>query len=225
LYGPDGKDITVSDAPFVWQPERPLANLRIGYVKAEFEPGQNRGGGGNQGANGNERLKLYQDALDALRKAGANLQPLTLPSFDAQALRIILNAEAAAAFDDITRDGRVNQLSGQAPGDWPNSFRSARFIPAVEYIRAQRARNLLMREMDKLMANWDVFVTPAPGSASLLITNLTGHPAAVVPCGFINGLPQAIMFTSNLYDEGAATRVALAYERATEWHKKHPTLG
>ncbi|HMX26075.1 MAG TPA: amidase, partial [Blastocatellia bacterium] len=141
-----------------------------------------------------------------------------------QSLRIILNAEAAAAFDDITRDGRVNQLSGQSPADWPNSFRTARFIPAVEYIRAQRARTLLMREMDKLMANWDVFVTPAPGSASLLVTNLTGHPAAVVPCGFINNLPQAIMFTGNLYDEAAPARVALAYERATEWHKKYPKL-
>jgi molybdopterin-biosynthesis enzyme MoeA-like protein len=96
-------------------------------------------------------------------------------------------------FDDITRDGRVNQLSGQSQNDWPNSFRTARFIPAVEYIRAQRARTLLMREMDKLMANWDVFVTPAPGSASLLVTNLTGHPAVVTPCGFINKLPQAIM--------------------------------
>ena len=151
-------------------------------------------------------------------------QAITLPEFPTQSLRIILNAEAAAAFDDITRDGRVNQLSGQAASDWPNSFRTARFIPAVEYLRAQRARTLLMREMDKLMANWDCFVTPAPSSASLTITNLTGHPAAVVPCGFINNLPQAIMFTSNLYDEGAATCVALAYERATEWHKKHPTL-
>ena len=230
LYGPDEKDLTVEDIPFVWQPERKLESMRIGYVKTEFEPSQNRGtgggagGGSNQGANNAERLKMYQDALDVLRKAGANLQPIELPSFDAQSLRIILNAEAAAAFDDITRDGRVNQLSGQAASDWPNSFRSARFIPAVEYLRAQRARTLLMREMDRLMANWDCFVTPAPGSASLLITNLTGHPAAVVKCGFINNLPQAIMFTSNLYDEGAAARVALAYERATEWHKKHPIL-
>lgn len=104
-------------------------------------------------------------------------------------------------------------------------IRTARFIPAVECIHTQRARTLLMREMEKFMANWDCFVTPAPGSASLLITNLTGHPAAVIPCGFINNLPQAIMFTGNLYDEAAAARVALAFERATEWHKKHPTLG
>src|SRR5262245_26372960 len=221
IYGPDGRDITVGDAAFNWNPDRQLAQMRIGYVKAEFEQGQGRGG--NQSV-GEERKKMYQDALDALRQAGAKLEPMELPKFSAQSLRIILNAEAAAAFDDITRDGRVNQLSGQSASDWPNSFRTARFIPAVEYIRAQRARTLLMREMDKLMSNWDVFVTPAPGSASLLITNLTGQPAVVTPCGFINNLPQAIMFTGNLYDEAAPLRVALAYERATKWHRMNPNL-
>lgn len=224
IYGPDGHDITVEDVPFDWNPDRPLAQMKIGYIKAEFEPTGGQGGGQGGQGNGEERRKMYAEALDTLRKAGANLEPFELPQFNAQSLRIILNAEAAAAFDDITRDGRVNQLSGQSPGDWPNSFRTARFIPAVEYIRAQRARTLLMREMDKLMSKWDVFVTPAPGSASLLVTNLTGHPAAVVPCGFINNLPQAIMFTGNLYDEAAPARVALAYERATKWHTMHPSL-
>ena len=220
IYGPDGRDVTVGDAAFNWNPDRPLSQMRIGYVKAEFDGGQD----GNQ-SGGEERKKMYQEALDALRQAGAKLEPMELPQFSAQSLRIILNAEAGAAFDDITRDGRVNQLSGQSPGDWPNSFRTSRFITAVEYIRAQRARTLLMREMESLMSKWDVFVTPAPGSASLLITNLTGHPAVVTTCGFINNLPQAIMFTGNLYDEAAPLRVALAYERATKWHTMRPNLG
>ena len=213
LYGPDGRDITVGDAPFNWNPTRPVSSMRIGYIKGELEP-----------ANSEERKKMYAGALDVLRKAGANLVPIELPKFDAGNLRFILSAEAATAFDDITRNGGVNQLSGQRAGDWPNTFRTSRFIPAVEYLRAQRARTLLIREMDKLMSNWDVFVTPAPGSASLLVTNLTGHPAVVLPCGFINGLPQAIMFTGGLYDEAAPLRVALAYEQATEWHKMHPKL-
>ncbi|MFN0107750.1 MAG: amidase [Blastocatellia bacterium] len=227
IYGPDGHDLTVEDVPFNWNPDRPLSQMKIGYIKAEFEPIARTGGGGNQGGQGNaeERKKMYAEALDVLRKAGAKLEPFELPNFDFQSLRTILNAEAAAAFDDITRDGRVNQLSGQTQNDWPNSFRTARFIPAVEYIRAQRARTLLMREMDKLMANWDCFVTPAPGSASLTLTNLTGHPAVVTPCGFINKLPQAIMFTGNLYDEAAPLRVAKAYQQATDWHRKYPTLG
>src|SRR5215467_6270932 len=221
IYGPDGRDITVGDAAFRWEPDRPLSQMRIGYVKAEFEPSA------GQGANlrpSPERKKMYQDAFDALRQAGAKLDPIELPQFSAQSLRIILNAEAATAFDDITRDGRVNQLSGQSPNDWPNSFRTSRFIPAVEYIRAQRARTLLMREMDSLMSKWDAFVSPAPGSQSLLVTNLTGHPAVVTTCGFINNLPQAIMFTGNLYDEAATLCVALAYERATKWHTMHPKV-
>jgi Asp-tRNA(Asn)/Glu-tRNA(Gln) amidotransferase A subunit family amidase len=212
IYGSDGRDMTVEDIPFNWNPERALSQMRIGYVKAEFETGDDA------------RKKMYQEALDALRGAGAEIKPIELPKFSTQSLRIILNAEAATAFDDITRDGRINQLSGQSQNDWPNSFRTSRFIPAVEYIRAQRARTLLMREMDRLMAGWDVFVSPAPQSASLLISNLTGHPAVVTPCGFINNLPQSIMFTGNLYDEAAPLRVALAFERATKWHTMHPKL-
>jgi len=213
IYGPDGRDLTVGDVPFNWEPARPIGKMRIGYLKTEFDQQQDP-----------ERKAIYQQALDALKATGANLQPIEMPKFSVAALRIILVAEAATAFDDITRDGRVNQLSGQEPGDWPNTFRSSRFIPAVEYIRAQRARRLLMQEMDELMSKWDVFVSPAPGSLSLLITNLTGHPAVAVPCGFPKGLPQSIMFTGGLYDEGAPLRVALAYERATQWHTMHPKM-
>ncbi|HEY3028123.1 MAG TPA: amidase [Pyrinomonadaceae bacterium] len=224
IYGPDDRDITVGNAPFNWLPDTPLDKLRIGYLKTEFD------GAGFQPANDQQRQlmeqrrAMYKEALEALKKAGANLQAIELPKFSTGSLRIILVAEAATAFDDLTRSGGVNQLSGQDPGDWPNTFRSSRFIPAVEYLRAQRARTLLMREMDKLMSNWDVFVSPAPGSTSLLVTNLTGHPAVCMPCGFINKLPQAIMFTGRLYDEGAPLRVALAFERATQWHTMHPKV-
>ncbi len=211
--GPDGRDLTVGDVPFSWDATRPLGSMRIGYLKTEFDQQQDP-----------ERKAIYEQALDSLKSAGANLEPIELPKFSTGALRIILVAEAATAFDDITRDGRVNQLSGQEPGDWPNTFRSSRFIPAVEYIRAQRARRLLMHEMDELMSKWDVFVSPAPGSASLLVTNLTGHPAVAVPCGFPKGLPQSIMFTGGLYDEGSPLRVALAFEKTTNWHTTHPKL-
>ncbi|HKS40431.1 MAG TPA: amidase [Blastocatellia bacterium] len=212
IYGPDNRDITVGDAPFNWSPETDLSKMRIGYLKAEFEQGDDK------------QKTMYKEALATLTRAGAKLESIELPNFSANSLRIILNAEAAAAFDDITRDGRVNQLSGQSPNDWPNSFRTSRFIPAVEYLRAQRARTLLMREMDQLMSKWDVFVSPAPGSASLLVTNLTGHPAVCVPCGFIDNLPRSIMFTGGLYDEVAPLKAALAFERATQWHAMHPKM-
>ena len=224
IYGPDGKDITVGDAPFNWSPESNISALRIGYLKTEFDGTGFQPTNEQQRQQAEQRRAVYKTALEALEKAGAKLTPIELPKIPAQSLRFILTAEAAAAFDDITRDGRVNQLSGQSPGDWPNSFRTSRFIPAVEYLRAQRTRTLLMREMEKLMSQWDVFVSPAPGSASLLVTNLTGHPAVVLPCGFVNELPVAIMFTGGVYDEVSPLRVALAFERATKWHTMHPKM-
>ena len=224
IYGPDGNDITVGDAPFNWNPDTNISTLRIGYLKTEFDGPATPPTNEQQRAQLEQRRALYKDALAVLEKAGAKLTPIELPKFSAGSLRFILSAEAAAAFDDITRDGRVNQLSGQSPGDWPNTFRTSRFIPAVEYLRAQRARTLLMREMEKLMSQWDVFVSPAPGSSSLLVTNLTGHPAVVLPCGFVNNLPIAMMFTGGVYDEVSPLRVALAFERATKWHTMHPKL-
>jgi Asp-tRNA(Asn)/Glu-tRNA(Gln) amidotransferase A subunit family amidase len=233
IYGPDGHDLTVGDAPFNWLPETPLSSLRIGYLKTEFETTPPRNATEQQRKLTEQRNAMYKDALAALEKAGVKMTPIELPKFPTGNIRFLLTAEAAAAFDDITRDGRVNQLSGQDANDWPNSFRTSRFIPAVEYLRAQRLRVLLMREMDKLMSQWDVFVAPAPNSASLTITNLTGHPAVCVPCGFLdvpqqNGpaqhLPQAIMFTGGLYDEASPLRVALAFEKATNWHTMHPKV-
>jgi Asp-tRNA(Asn)/Glu-tRNA(Gln) amidotransferase A subunit family amidase len=212
MHGPDGKDLTVRDVPLEWNAALPLAGLRIGVLQAEFDRAQA------------PVKEIYTKALDSLRKAGCNLQPVELPDMGAQPLRLILSAEAAAAFDDLTRSGGVDQLKGQAPNDWPNSFRSARTIPAVEYIRAQRQRTLLMRAMDQFMSNWDVLVTPGPNSATLQITNLTGHPQIVTPCGFNNGLPVGLLFTGHLYQEGVPTRVALAFEQATDWHTMHPKM-
>ena len=95
-------------------------------------------------------------------------------------------------------------------------------MPAVEYIRTQRIRTLLIREMEKLMDTVDVFLSPGPGSASLGITNLTGHPAVALKAGFFNDVPVMLMVTGRLYDEATMLRVALAYERTTKWHTMHP---
>jgi Asp-tRNA(Asn)/Glu-tRNA(Gln) amidotransferase A subunit family amidase len=138
-----------------------------------------------------------------------------------------LEAEGAAAFDDITRDGQVRTLRGQGPGDWPNSFRGSRLIPAVEYIRAQRIRTLLVEKFEKFMADWDAIVVP--GSGPLTTTNLTGNPQVVVRCGYTESAtmrtPWSMLgFIGRIYDEGSPLRLALAYEQATEWHKKTPVL-
>ena len=241
IYGADNRDDTVVDAAFDWNPNVPLSQLKIGFIESEFNPAINSGqaaggrgaggvGGGRGGGNPEDarrraeaRLKVLNDALDVLRAAGARLEPMAMPEFPANALNFILSAEAAAAFDDLTRSKGIDQLTEQGPNAWPNTFRTSRYIPAVEYIRAQRARMLLNRQMDQLMSKYDVFLSPTGGS-SLGITNLTGHPAACLKSGFVDGMPQALMITGRLYDEATVLRVALAYERATKWHAMNPPL-
>lgn len=240
IYGSDGRDDTVVDAPFEWsgvlsappsggaagKPALPLASLRIGYIQREFENASNVNNPTEaQKQTAATRQAMYRDALEVFRKAGAKLEPIAMPDFPTGSIGFVLSAEAAAAFDDLTRDkDKLATLTGQSPGDWPNTFRSSRFIPAVEYIRAMRARRLLMQEMDKLMSQYDVFLSVAPGTSSLQVTNLTGHPAIALKCGFVDNMPQSIMVTGRLYDEATVCRVALAYEQATDWHTKHPTL-
>ena len=239
IYGADNRDDTVVDAPFTWNPDVPLSSLKIGYVKREFElapPNPNAPAGGAGGRGGltpeearrraEERNKLLNDALNVLRAAGAKLEPIELPDLQTNTINFILTTEGAAAFDDATRDRRLDMMNANGPdfgSTWPNSFRTHRFVPAVEYIRAQRARTLLIRQMDALMSKVDVFLSPTT-SASLSITNLTGHPALCLKSGFVDGTPQALMITGRLYDEASVLRVALAYERATKWHEMNPSL-
>ncbi len=224
IYGPDGHDRSVGADPFHFEPSRPLSSLKVGVYQKGFDATPQFGGRGNPQAL-EERKKVYAQALDDLRKAGVSM---TAVDYDEgfTGMRFLLEAEGAAAFDDITRDGQVRTLKGQGAGDWPNTFRSSRLIPAVEYIRAQRARTLLIEKFEKFMADWDVIVIP-PGSF-LTTTNLTGNPEVVAKCGFVKNQagieqPLTIGFLGRIYEEGSPLRVALAYEQATEWHSKHPT--
>ena len=210
VYGPDGKDRTVAADAFRWEPREPLKKLRIGVLSKAFESFRD------------DDKVVYDQALLDLARAGVEMKPVDMTDDDGRRLSYLLSAEAAAAFDDITRDGRVAQLRGQAANDWPNTFRTARLIPAVEYIRAQRGRTLLQQKMDKFFADWDVIVTPPFGL--LTTTNLTGHPQVVMKCGFVKGMPRSISFLGQLYDEGSPLRVALAYEQVTGWHKQNPPL-
>ena len=212
IHGPDGKDLTIVDVPFGWEPSSDLHSIRVGYLKKAFEQ--------------KSRTKENdQAALEALRSLDIELIPIELPEFPARAISFILSAEAAAAFDELTRSGKDDLLVRQGRGAWPNSFRQARFIPAVEYIQANRLRTLLMQKMVEVMREIDVFITPTYGGNNLLITNLTGHPAVVLPNGFDDkGNPTSISFIGDLFEEGKALRVAKAYQDATGFHLKHPKL-
>lgn len=212
IVGPDGIDQTVVDLPFNYNAKTSARQLRVGYYQSAFEKDTT-----NKANN--------EAVLATLRAAGANLIPIELPDYPVNDMSFLLGVEAAAAFDDLTRSGKDDLLVRQIRNAWPNVFRSSRFVPAVEYIQANRARYLVIQAMEKMMANIDVYVTPSFGGSNLLLTNLTGHPCVVVPNGFDKkGSPISISFVGRLYDEAATLALAKIYQDATDFHQKHPPL-
>jgi len=215
IRGPDPADRTVIDAGYTYPGEVDLSELRIGYFKSAFESEY-------------AVSEFDKQSLRTLRKLGADLIPVELDNVEipVYSLSIILEAEAAAAFDELTRSNRDSLLVRQHRYAWPNIFRTARYITAVEYIQANRIRHELIRDYNEKMKDFDVVVTPSfQGGSQLLATNLTGHPVVVVPNGFKeNGSPTSISFLGNLFDEGTILAVAAAYQEATEFNKKRPDL-
>lgn len=211
IIGPDGKDRTVYDLPFSYHSRLDLKKIRVGYLKEAFGRIRN-----NQGK--------YLAVLDVLKEMGLEPVEIKLPAIDPNIISFILNVEAAAAFDELTRNNLDDLMVRQGRNAWPNVFRQARFIPAVEYLQANRVRTLLIEDLAEILKDIDVYLTPSAGP-NLLLTNLTGHPAVVVPCGFDDsGHPLSISFIGNLFEEGKALRLAKAYQEATGWHLKHPDL-
>jgi len=212
IQGVDGKDKTLYEAAFNYHPKIDLKKLKIGYLKSNFE----------------KKYPFHQNdslALKKLVELGAELIPIEIPSMATNDVSIILLAEAGASFDDLTRSHKDDLLARQFKGAWPNIFRGARFIPAVEYINACRIRYLLIQEMQKLMQKIDVYLAPSLEGDNLLLTNLTGNPCVVVPTGFIDkSTLSSISFTGRLFDEGKLIAVAKAFQDATDFHKKHPKI-
>ncbi len=266
IHGPDGKDRTVQKAAFNWDANLDWRKLRVGYLKTEFERKQDEeqeaakeepAATPEEQRKREERKKRreaakaraeydkkYNDAaLAKLREMGVNLVAVEMPKFPYDAMVAMLTAEAAAAFDDLTRSGRDKLLTAQKDFDWPNTFRTARFIPAVEYIQAARARRMAMDAVANVFEEFDVIVAPTNGQ-QLVITNLTGHPAVILPNGFRGsdapktgsddpadfrnsggpGTPASLTFLGNLYGEAKLLAFARAYQEATGFHLQHPKL-
>lgn len=212
IYGPDDKDFTVTDYAFNYDATLDVKSLRVGYVKSAFEV---------------ERDNQVNDetSLAVLRALGINLIPIELPGLPVDKLEHILMAEAAAAFDELTRSNADDQLARQVADAWPNVFRASRLIPAVEYVQANRLRMLAMQAMRDLLADIDVYVAPSFHNNNLMLTNLTGHPAVVVPNGVdAKGGSSSLTFTGKLYGEAATLSVAKAYQDATKFHLRRPEL-
>jgi Asp-tRNA(Asn)/Glu-tRNA(Gln) amidotransferase A subunit family amidase len=266
IYGRDGKDKTVQHAAFNWDAHLDWRGTRVGYLKAAFEPPKQEAKEAEKeepAKTADEqkkrdeqkrrqelaqvRAKYDRKFLDAtltkLQEMGVSLIPVELPKFPYNAMTAMLDAESAAAFDGLTRTGRDKLLTSQKDYDWPNTFRTARFIPAVEYIQAARARTLLMEAMQKVFENVDVIVTPSNGP-QLSCTNLTGHPAVILPNGmrgedapkppsedpgdFMNfggpGTLPSLTFLGKLYGDAELLAFAKAYQDATGFHLAHPNL-
>jgi len=183
-----------------------IQGARVGFVEGSF-------GGGD------EELEL----LASLEQLGCELVPVELPAASSRDLFFVLSAEAAAAFDELTRDGRDDELVRQGPDAWPNIFRSSRLIPAVEYIQANRLRRGLIDEVDQLLAGLDVLVHPT--QAHLVTFNLTGHPSVCAPWKMRDdGTPRSIAFTAALFEDTRLLAVASAWQRAGSYHEVHPDL-
>ena len=265
IYGPDGHDASVQPAAFNPDFTIDVRTLRVGHLKSAFDaptpqpakpPSETLAGKELEEYNRHEagrrsqfKRQLYDapfatKALEVLRGMGVKLQPVELPKFNYGALVPMLEAEAAAAFDDLTRSGRDALLAGQMPFDWPNSFRTARLYPAVDYINASRARRLAMEGMHTFFEPFDVVVTPSSGP-QLTATNLCGQPAVIVPNGFrgpdappspdtgdgaLNnaggpGTPLSLTFLGPLYGEAKVCALAAAYQEKTGFQLAHPRLG
>ncbi len=210
IRGPDGIDQTVVDLPFNYDYDIDITKLRVGYLKDDFE-------------RDTVFTKQNQATLDKLREMGVELIPIELPDMPIDPMQIILSAEAAAAFDELTRSNRDSLMVRQIKNAWPNVFRSSRFIPAVEYIQANRLRYILIQKMADLMENIDIYVAPSFEGNNLLLTNLSGHPCVVLPNGFDEDEhPTSITFIGQLYDEGRLLAFAKRYQDVTDFNLQHP---
>ncbi|ERM83606.1 amidase [Rhodonellum psychrophilum GCM71 = DSM 17998] len=213
INGLDKKDQSTIPAALNYSVDKSIKSLKIGYFEEFFNTDRSS-------------KAIDQQVLEDLKSLGLTLHPVKLEtSVDVSSMLIMLFAEGAAAFDDLTRSNMDDLLVAQHRGAWPNQFRAARFIPAVEYIQASRNRSVLIEEMHALFQEYDVIISPSFGGNQLQITNLTGHPALCMPNGFTeNGSPTSITFLANLFEEEKLIMLGRAYQEKTDWQKKRPPL-
>lgn len=264
ICGPDGQDASAAREDFHWQPDFDWRSLRVGYFKNEFEPiapfkpapsapnesAEQRAGRENWIASrkADHDRRVYDQrydlaALDKLRAMGVSLIPVELPPLHYGAMSPLLGAEAAAAFDELTLSGRDSLLTAQGPEDWPNSFRVSRFYSAVDFVQAYRARSLAVQQVSALFQSVDIIVAPTGGS-QLGATNLTGHPALIVPNGLRGsdapsppktddgdedniggpGTPVSLTFLAGHFQDAKLAAFGSAYQQATGFHRLHPDL-
>ncbi len=217
LHGTDGKDGSAVNMPFNYAPKTNLKALKIAYAKNYFDKIK-------------DTNRSEFEVLKQFKRMGIELIPINFPDsgvYQFNMMDVIIGAECAAQFDEMTRLGIDDALTRQTKNDWPNQFRTSRFIPAVEYINAQRHRTLLMEKVNEIVAQYDAIICPSRGGGNQsAITNLTGHPVVCVPTGLDPKykLPTGISFVGKLFDEATILTIAHQYQKATGWDEMHPTM-
>ena len=220
IRGGDAGDPASRDVPFPFDPSTDPTALRVGYAQAAFEGDY-------------DNKEADHSTLEVLRDQGVDLQPVELPSdLPVGALLGTLDVEAATAFDALTRSDRIDELTRQGEDTWPNTFRSARFVPGVEFLQMNRLRVRLMEQMHTLMSDLDVLVSPSFEGGVLGITNLTGHPCVCLPNAFrpvdegpdSRRQPGSISLIGPLYRDAAPLTLAHAIQQETDFHTRRPPI-
>jgi Asp-tRNA(Asn)/Glu-tRNA(Gln) amidotransferase A subunit family amidase len=208
IYGRDGKDNSVLDVPFNWDASADVTTLRAGYLRAEQD--------GREDA-----ARLHDDeTVQIIRSLGVTVVPFELPAIPFEAIDFIRYAETAAAFDAVTRAGGLMDVEqGPEQSRRPDEIRAGYFIPAVEFIQANRLRMRVMEQVDAAFGDLDLFV-----GSNQALTNRTGHPVISVPNGFSQGSPTALHLTGRLFGEAEILLLAHAFQAQTGFHRQHPRL-
>ncbi|HKL91325.1 MAG TPA: amidase [Allomuricauda sp.] len=212
IQGKDENDLTTIELPFGVNWKKNIKSLRVAYLKEDIEKDTTESG---------DNLR---NALKSLKELGIEPTAVEMPEdVPYRGFDIILRAEAGAFFDELVRSGGVDVMVEQDQRSRANSLRQSRFIPAVEYIQANRQRQVLIQRMQDLMKDYDVLISPTFGNDQLLATNLTGHPVISVPTGLDDeNHPTSMTFVGNLYDEASILLLAKTFQDATSFDELHP---
>ncbi len=211
IHGADKQDASSINAAFNYKGAVDIKKLKIGYIRNYID---------SLPENSTEK-----QTLRAIKEMGAELIPVYFPDslHGNEILSLIIGAESAAAFDQLTRSSRDDEMVQQNKDRWPNTFRTARFVPAVEYINACRLRYKIMQKMDPFLDEYDILIAPPETGDQLAITNLTGNPSVTVPNGFLpNGMPSGITFIGKHFGEANLLAFSKAYQQQSGFHLKHP---
>jgi len=222
IQGPDGRDNSVLGVPFVWDVRRDVRRLKVGYLKEDVEreiPDDPKNP--DRVLRMKEGQAFTKASLDVIRKLGLEPFPVELPKPVSGPMDFLLTTEAAAAFDDLVRSGKLDLMSAEPERSaWVGSFRLHEFVPAVQYIQANRARYRLMEAYHGFFKGMDVLVGSALGP-----TNLTGHPEMAFPHGFDSkGQPAVLRLTGRLFGDADILLLAHAYQQRTDFHLRRPQV-